>query len=97
VLVVTRDVCVLGLGYVGLPLACAAAEAGHRVIGYDPDRHRVAGLRQGRSPGRGRRGPHAREGAGDRRLSFADEPAEIEGSDTFVICVPTPLKEKCRT
>ena len=49
-MVTTRDVCVLGLGYVGLPLACAAAEAGHRVIGYDPDRVRVAGLRQGRSP-----------------------------------------------
>jgi UDP-N-acetyl-D-glucosamine dehydrogenase len=94
VLVVTRDVCVLGLGYVGLPLACAAAEAGHRVIGYDPDRHRVAGLRQGRSPVEDVEDRMLEKALASGRLSFADEPTEIEGSDTFVICVPTPLKEK---
>ena len=46
----TRDVCVLGLGYAGLPVACAAAGAGHRVVGFDPDTARIEGLREGRSP-----------------------------------------------
>ena len=95
VLVVTRDVCVLGLGYVGLPLACAAAEAGHRVIGFDPDSRPGRRPAPGSEPGRGRRGPHAREGAGDRDgCPSPTEPADIEGSDTYVICVPTPLEDK---
>jgi UDP-N-acetyl-D-glucosamine dehydrogenase len=92
--VTSRQVCVLGLGYVGLPVACAAAGAGHRVVGYDPDQARIADLRAGRS---------AVEDIEDRMLekvlatglvSFTDDPREIDGSDTFVICVPTPLKEK---
>jgi len=92
--VTTRDVCVIGLGYVGLPLACAAAEAGHRVTGYDPDRVRVSGLSQGRSPVEDVEDRWLEKVMATGRLSFTDDPADIEGSDTFVICVPTPLKEK---
>jgi UDP-N-acetyl-D-glucosamine dehydrogenase len=90
----TRDVCILGLGYVGLPLACAAAAAGHRVVGYDPDRDRVAGLRRGRSPVEDVEDRLLEKVLASGRLSFTDDPARIQGSDTFVICVPTPLKEK---
>ena len=82
---VTRDVCVLGLGYVGLPLACAAAEAGHRVIGYDPDRDRVAGLRRGRSPVEDVEDRMLEKALASGRLSFADEPAEIESSAVALI------------
>ena len=89
-----RNVCVLGLGYVGLPLACAAAGAGHRVVGYDPDRGRVAGLRQGRSPVEDVEDRLLEKALASGRLSFTDDPAEVTGSDTFVICVPTPLEEK---
>jgi UDP-N-acetyl-D-glucosamine dehydrogenase len=89
-----RDVCVLGLGYVGLPLACAAAGAGHRVIGYDPDRGRVAALRQGRSPVEDVEDRLLEKVLASGRLSFTDDPAAVAGSDTFVICVPTPLTEK---
>ncbi len=91
---VTRDVCVLGLGYVGLPLACAAAGAGHRVVGFDPDVERIAGLRQGRSPVEDVEDRLLEKVLASGRLSFTDDPADIAGSDTFVICVPTPLKEK---
>ena len=92
--VTTRDVCVIGLGYVGLPLACAAAEAGHRVTGYDSDRARVDGLSQGRSPVEDVEDRWLEKVTATGRLSFTDDPADIQGSDTFVICVPTPLKEK---
>ena len=40
---------IVGLGYVGLPLAVAFAEAGDDVIGVDVDHAKVAGLREGRS------------------------------------------------
>jgi UDP-N-acetyl-D-glucosamine dehydrogenase len=42
-------VVVAGLGYVGLPLAMRAAQAGHRVIGYDTDETRVKLLEAGES------------------------------------------------
>src|SRR5215212_6731552 len=41
---------VIGLGYVGLPLAVAYAEAGFQVVGFDIDRRRVADLNAGKSP-----------------------------------------------
>ncbi|HET6831695.1 MAG TPA: NAD(P)-binding domain-containing protein, partial [Solirubrobacterales bacterium] len=40
---------IVGLGYVGLPLAAAFAEAGHRVSGFDVDRDRVERLNRGES------------------------------------------------
>jgi UDP-N-acetyl-D-glucosamine dehydrogenase len=91
---ITKDVCVLGLGYVGLPLACAAAGAGHRVVGYDPDVDRVARLREGRSPVEDVEDRLLEKVLASGRLTFTDQPSEVAGSDTFVICVPTPLKEK---
>jgi len=45
----TARVAVLGLGYVGLPLAVVFAEAGFSVVGIDPDERKVAALQQGQS------------------------------------------------
>jgi nucleotide sugar dehydrogenase len=89
-----RDVCVLGLGYVGLPLACAAAGAGHRVIGYDPDSERVEALLQGRSPVEDVEDRLLEKVLASGRLTFTDDASAVTGSNTFVICVPTPLTEK---
>ncbi len=91
---VARAVCVLGLGYVGLPLACAAAGAGHRVVGYDPDTTRIETLRRGLSPVEDVEDRLLDKVLASGRLSFADDVAALEGCDTFVICVPTPLKDK---
>jgi len=81
---------VLGLGYVGLPLALRFAEAGLQVIGFDIDAQKVAKLRAGRSyinyiPDRAiRRGRAAGfEPTGD--FSRAGD------CDALIICVPTPL------
>jgi len=86
------DVLVIGLGYVGLPLAVQAARAGFRVTGFDTGAGIVAGLNAGRS--------HvddvsAADVAAARARGFratADE-AGIGSQDVIVICVPTPLSE----
>jgi UDP-N-acetyl-D-glucosamine dehydrogenase len=80
---------IVGLGYVGLPLAVAFAEAGHEVLGVDADPARVGALNDGRSyvedvP------DAAIEGAGER-LSASGEHAELADCEAVVICVPTPL------
>jgi UDP-N-acetyl-D-glucosamine dehydrogenase len=85
-----QDVLVIGLGYVGLPLAVHAARAGFRVTGYDTRPEIAAGLMAGRS--------HVdditdEEVAAIRALGFRATTAEAEigPQDVIVICVPTPL------
>jgi UDP-N-acetyl-D-glucosamine dehydrogenase len=80
---------IVGLGYVGLPLAVSFAEAGHEVTGVDSDPGRVEALNQGRS---------YVEDISDEtlaplgeRLRASAEPAGLETCDAVVICVPTPL------
>lgn len=82
-------IAVVGQGYVGLPVAIAAAEAGHDVVGIDIDPEKVARLNSGKSP------------IGDLAdSSIAGVGSKYEASSTFegidtanvvVICVPTPL------
>lgn len=55
-------IAIVGLGYVGLPVAVAFAEAYPGVIGFDVDARKIATLRKGRDPQRrGRRRPHRRQ------------------------------------
>jgi UDP-N-acetyl-D-glucosamine dehydrogenase len=87
-----QDVLVIGLGYVGLPLAVQAARAGFRVTGYDTSAQIAGGLNAGRS--------HVGDVTDDeveamRAQGFratADE-AGLGPQDVIVICVPTPLSE----
>ncbi len=84
---------VIGLGYVGMPLALEFARAGFRVIGYDVDPKRVAEVNAGRSYIGDIKdeelGPEVR--AGRLRASLPD--ASIGECDTISICVPTPLRK----
>jgi UDP-N-acetyl-D-glucosamine dehydrogenase len=82
---------VIGLGYVGLPLGIAFAEAGIRVLGFDILPERVAAINGGRSyigdvtPGRVRR---ARE---QERIEATLEKDRLPEADALIMCVPTPL------
>lgn len=81
--------CVIGLGYVGLPLAVALAEAGVTVVGYDVDPQRVRELRAGRSGI-----PDVPDAAVSMSgLSVTSDPASLGSCRTYVLCVPTPLRE----
>jgi UDP-N-acetyl-D-glucosamine dehydrogenase len=88
----TYDVVVLGLGYVGLPLAQQATRAGMRVLGFDVSRRVVGALATGRSHVDDLSDADVAEMLAGGFRTTADE-AEIATADTAVICVPTPLAE----
>ena len=87
----TAKVGIIGLGYVGLPLACLFAEKGFPTIGFDIDSPKVTALNAGRSyikhiPG--------------KRIAAIGKAGKFEATDAFdrltqmdviIICVPTPL------
>jgi UDP-N-acetyl-D-glucosamine dehydrogenase len=84
---------VIGLGYVGLPVAATFAEAGFRVIGVDLDPARVAAIEAGRSylhdvPHR-RVAPLRKAG----RLRATSSYRRLSRADAVLICVPTPLAD----
>ena len=87
-----QDVLVIGLGYVGLPLAIAAARSGFRVTGLDLNAEIVAGLMAGRSHVDDVTGDEVAEMLSHGFRATADE-AAVEPQDVIVICVPTPLSE----
>ena len=84
---------VIGLGYVGLPLAVEFARAGLKVIGFDLDASRVDEINNGRSyiPDV----PTEMVGALVERgnLSAATDFSHLSETDAVIICVPTPLNK----
>ncbi len=87
-----QDVLVIGLGYVGLPLAIAAARSGFRVTGLDTSEKIVAGLMAGRSHVDDVTDAEIAEMLGQGFRATTDENA-VQPQDVIVICVPTPLSE----
>jgi UDP-N-acetyl-D-glucosamine dehydrogenase len=89
----TAHIGVIGLGYVGLPLAVEFAQAGFKVTGIDVDSERVRDLRRGKS--------HVEDVASDvvaplvrsRRFSAQDRYRGCGKFDAILICVPTPLRK----
>src|ERR1700685_2356547 len=88
-----KTVVVAGLGYVGLPLAMRAAEAGHRVIGYDVAADRAKLLAAGGSYSEDV--PASQLAAALESVAFraSCEPRACAGFDVAVITVPTPLRD----
>jgi UDP-N-acetyl-D-glucosamine dehydrogenase len=87
---VPADLLVIGLGYVGLPLACEAAFSGLKVVGYDLNGEVVALLNSGRSHvGDVSAADLAEMLAKGFRATAAE--SDVGTPDTVVICVPTPL------
>ena len=82
---------IIGLGYVGLPLAVAFADSGASVIGVDLDAQRVAAIRAGRSFIEDVPTPTLGALVAAGRLGAADDVAALKDCDAIVICVPTPL------
>lgn len=82
-----RHIAVIGLGYVGLPVAAGFARSGVPVIGFDIDQRRIAELRQGQDRTR------EVEPANLSRpnLEYTSDPARLAEADFYIVTVPTPI------
>lgn len=85
-------VCVLGLGYVGLPLALGFAKSGLTVRGFDVNREKISELSGGSDPNGETSMEDMQEAISSGKISFTSDEKDIEGSDFFIISVPTPIK-----
>ena len=82
-------IAVVGLGYVGLPLALALGEK-FDTTGVDVNSKKVAAYRAGQDPA----GEMSAERfAAARRLSFADDVSAVAGCDVVIVAVPTPIDD----
>jgi UDP-N-acetyl-D-glucosamine dehydrogenase len=82
---------IIGLGYVGLPLAVAFAESGSEVVGLDVDLSKVEALNAGRSYIEDV--PDAALAPLGERLRATSDYAELAACDAVILCVPTPLSD----
>lgn len=84
-----RSICVVGLGYVGLPLAVAFDEAGHKVVGFDIDREKIEQLQAGVDP---------TDDIGSDRIEqssveFTYDETAIERAAYVIVALPTPVDD----
>ncbi|QLG50765.1 nucleotide sugar dehydrogenase [Natrinema halophilum] len=90
----TREatICVVGLGYVGLPLAVGFAQSNYRVIGYDIDETTVKRLQSGTDT----TGDLSDEAIQDDDIAYTADASEISEADYVIITVPTPIDDDDR-
>ncbi len=84
---------VIGLGYVGLPLAVEFARAGFFVVGYDVSADKVADIQAGRSYIPDVSSDHLAEVVTSGHLVATTRPEVLHDVDIIDICVPTPLRK----
>ncbi len=88
----TAEIGIVGLGYVGLPLAMLYSRAGFRVTGFDVDPAKVETLNGGRSYIK-RILPEEIQQLRENKFSATSDYAMVSGMDAIMLCVPTPLDE----
>jgi len=84
---------IIGLGYVGLPLAHTMHASGLRVIGFDVDPAKISALAAGRNYLRHLGDEMTRTLARSQRFDATTDLARLSEPDAIVVCVPTPLGE----
>ncbi|HYT94777.1 MAG TPA: nucleotide sugar dehydrogenase [Gemmataceae bacterium] len=89
----TARVAVVGMGYVGLPLAETFAWGGYPVLGFDIDTDKVARLNAGQSYIGHICSERVAEMVASRRFEATTDPGRFVEADAIIICVPTPLTE----
>jgi UDP-N-acetyl-D-glucosamine dehydrogenase len=89
----TATVAIMGLGYVGLPLAVVFAKAGYQVIGYDLVQEKVDLVNAGKSYILDVPEEDLRPLVMNHQVRATSNPAELAKADAVAICVPTPLRK----
>src|ERR671914_1088479 len=79
---------IVGLGYVGLPLAVELAKAGYRVLGFDVSERVVDGLNGGRSHVKDVTDAQLQEALADSRFEATTDMSRLAEPDAVSICVP---------
>ena len=82
---------IIGQGYVGLPLAMAAVDAGWSVIGIEKSASRVAQLNSGSSPVEDISNARLIKAISEKKFFASSDPSDISVASVVTICVPTPL------
>lgn len=89
----TKQVVIIGLGYVGLPLAISAANAGWPVLGIDTSKEIVKNLNEGLSHVEAIDSQELRATMVLREISFTNDFIGVADSQIVIFCVPTPLDD----
>ncbi len=84
--------CIVGLGYVGLPLAHAFAKNGFEVLGFDVSEQRIEELKQGKDSTR----EVPDEELQKVNITYATDPSVIGKADIVILAIPTPVDEKSK-
>jgi UDP-N-acetyl-D-glucosamine dehydrogenase len=89
----TARIGIVGIGYVGLPLAVVFGEAGFNVVGVDPDADKVAAINRGESYILDVSSERVKALVEAGKLSASIDYAVLAEADAVSICVPTPLRK----
>jgi len=84
---------IVGLGYVGLPLACAFAQTGLRVTGFDISSSKIKNILSGQSYIPDIPSETIKYLVGRRTLTATNDPRASKNLDVLILCVPTPLRK----
>ena len=86
-----RGFAVIGLGYVGLPVALALAKKFERVVGFDISQQRIAALRDAKDT----TGEVTEAALRETRLGFTHDQHALNEASFFIVTVPTPIDAEC--
>jgi UDP-N-acetyl-D-glucosamine dehydrogenase len=89
----SASVGIIGLGYVGLPLALATFSAGYSVIGFDVDLNKIASLNDGHSYIGRIDDDRVADMLAAGRFKATNDFSELSKCDIIILCVPTPLSK----
>ena len=89
----SKVLAIIGQGYVGLPLAMAAVDAGWLVIGIEKSLSRVDQLNSGLSPVEDIPDSRLAKAIASKKFIASNDPADVSAASVVTICVPTPLNE----
>ncbi len=87
--IMTEKIAVVGLGYVGLPVALAFSRRFPGTVGFDISERRVRELRAGHD----RTGEAGRAALAEAPITYTSDPAALAGTTFFVVAVPTPIDD----
>jgi UDP-N-acetyl-D-glucosamine dehydrogenase len=87
----TARVGIIGLGYVGLPLALTFAESGFHVLGFDVDRAKIEALEAGRNYIRHLQPERLTDSCRSGLFGSTGDFSRLSEPDVLIVCVPTPL------